>query len=466
MLDRERDAAEERIEALNNNVERIESMMESELDDEDDDDDDEEVVVEKKKKRKRKGKGKKRKGKGRKKNRRRKPTDEELRAAWPTTDVTGLEPLMQADGRSNNWYSSRSLSSPIMNSMEKYFDVRDLEDYLAECTDCYERIDGAEHLCPMHSPAMELKKWAMELEDVLSHGCAKPENCDTPGACCLARKAPFEPLIVRMTQMLKDVFHMVQRNCKNCDSGEEPEDPQTFSVGGGELIPGGDDEDPLGPGAGMLGPSSFTPDDDDDDDDDDSGKTGPGGPGAGMLGPSSLGAECTWNQWTPCSVTCGTGRQYRTKQCPAGAPQPTGTDSTETKDCDTGRTCQTCTWGSWSACDRTCGGGSRFRAERGCPPGQIPREESEDCNNRECPVPVPCEVKTWSSWQSWSPCSVTCGSGNKVRRRTCETVVAGRRCGKTCDDWPNKQENQDTGTCQLQECQPCEQREWSQWSEV
>merc|ERR1719239_1396876 len=125
MLDRERDAAEERIEALNNNVERIESMMETELDDEDDDDDDEEVVVEKKKKRKRKGKGKKRKGKGRKKNRRRKPTDEELRAAWPTTDVTGLEPLMQADGRSNNWYSSRSLSSPIMNSMEKYFDVRD-----------------------------------------------------------------------------------------------------------------------------------------------------------------------------------------------------------------------------------------------------------------------------------------------------------------------------------------------------
>merc|ERR1719239_590481 len=111
MLDRERDAAEERIEALNNNVERIESMMETELDDDDDDDDDEEVVVEKKKRRK--------------KNRRRKPTDEELRAAWPTTDVTGLELLMQADGRSNNWYSSRSLSSPIMNSMEKYFDVRD-----------------------------------------------------------------------------------------------------------------------------------------------------------------------------------------------------------------------------------------------------------------------------------------------------------------------------------------------------
>merc|ERR1712032_1138389 len=51
MLDRERDAAEERIEALNNNVERIESMMESELDDEDDDDE-EVVVVEKKKKKK------------------------------------------------------------------------------------------------------------------------------------------------------------------------------------------------------------------------------------------------------------------------------------------------------------------------------------------------------------------------------------------------------------------------------
>merc|ERR1711934_491445 len=52
MLDRERDAAEERIEALNNSVERIESMMETELeeDDDDDDDDEEEVVVEKKKK--------------------------------------------------------------------------------------------------------------------------------------------------------------------------------------------------------------------------------------------------------------------------------------------------------------------------------------------------------------------------------------------------------------------------------
>lgn len=99
-------------------------------------------------------------------------------------------------------------------------------------------------------------------------------------------------------------------------------------------------------------------------------------------------------------------------------------------------------WGNWSPCSATCGTSGKKTRTRGIKDPEScggkctsPTTEESFCPNKCCPVN--CKF----SWQSWSPCPVTCGHGNRTRfinihsLRSCggkdcpNTVVEKKACG-------------------------------------
>ncbi|KAJ8306694.1 hypothetical protein KUTeg_015735 [Tegillarca granosa] len=100
-------------------------------------------------------------------------------------------------------------------------------------------------------------------------------------------------------------------------------------------------------------------------------------------------------------------------------------------------------WGPWSICAVTCGISvhSRYRTcnktsknDSNCI-GNI--KETKECTTTPCPV-----YGTWTTWQSWTTCDVTCGGGRQNRSRTCVKVATtdldcmGRSTQQqTCNKW-------------------------------
>nr|XP_039270950.1 plasminogen-like isoform X2 [Styela clava] len=75
-------------------------------------------------------------------------------------------------------------------------------------------------------------------------------------------------------------------------------------------------------------------------------------------------------------------------------------------------------WQEWSACSVTCGSDVGIRKKtRKC--------LSDSCTGNDakqgfCSANKPCVE--WSAWSEWNRCSVTCGNGTRVRNRTCTVV--------------------------------------------
>jgi hypothetical protein len=157
-----------------------------------------------------------------------------------------------------------------------------------------------------------------------------------------------------------------------------------------------------------------------------------------------------WQEWGACSVSCGVGQETRTRKC-SRTDAPCVGDSkgdTDTKDCDKGICPQWTPWTTWSECTVLCGGGSRTRA-RTCPivdgcAGL--NEESGICSNVPCP--------DWGNWAPWSDCSKTCGGGERTRTRTCAIE-------KACK--PGVPFQRDPVTCNPQKCPLWAQ--WGEWSQ-
>jgi len=155
-----------------------------------------------------------------------------------------------------------------------------------------------------------------------------------------------------------------------------------------------------------------------------------------------------WSPWTSCTPACGKGINYRYRdtESPAvlqhddagckGVLREVG--SCESAPC----VLIDCVWGlwaEWTGCTASCGGGTKRRSRviehsprhggRLCMPNS--KEELSPCNTQSCDGG--CRNATWSDWEPWSTCSVTCGQGYEMRERgvaqeasaVCGTPVSG-----------------------------------------
>lgn len=179
--------------------------------------------------------------------------------------------------------------------------------------------------------------------------------------------------------------------------------------------PGGDGDDDAGAGGGVI-------------DDDDSGTGGGGGGGSG-----AMCANCWPGTSGPCKGANGVCYDYYvgTTMCP-GLTSQCGV-------VDPDRDCEVDVWSAWGSCSVPCDGGTQTRRRDvlmppygGGAPCPSPLEESRSCNTQPCPDDNPggdidCAV---SDWGLWGECSVSCGGGEAVRRRT--VVVAPRGDGTLC----------------------------------
>lgn len=154
----------------------------------------------------------------------------------------------------------------------------------------------------------------------------------------------------------------------------------------------------------------------------------------------------TWSEWSDCSSSCqNPGIQYRTRsQTPVqGSGLNCNGSSIETKVCLNECKCELSEWEQWSPCSKSCGGGliSRKRKVISNNGSCNSTVETQICNPECCPI-----EGRWSSWNQWSECSVSCNSGLRKRIRNCNSPRP------DCNGAPCNGSDFDVEVCNTQPC--------------
>lgn len=166
-----------------------------------------------------------------------------------------------------------------------------------------------------------------------------------------------------------------------------------------------------------------------------------------------------WAPWTPCSRTCGGGKQRRNRKC--HGPFYNGKECEGDKYEEDGCSPEPCPidgvwreWSRYSECSVTCGRGAITRFRECVEPvhdgADCPGEatESRTCERKDCPMDG-----EWSEWEKWGSCLVTCGGGERYRGRHCVGPFHG---GAPCEGV-----EREAGRCAEGKC-PTD-GEWGEW---
>ncbi|CAJ1402607.1 unnamed protein product [Effrenium voratum] len=146
-----------------------------------------------------------------------------------------------------------------------------------------------------------------------------------------------------------------------------------------------------------------------------------------------------WAKWSDCSASCGDGSQVRSRKMDSLAVmggKPCTGPLQEVKICKTHDCqvvdCRWSDWEQWSTCSVSCDGGTKTRSRNiavspmggaACDPHD--KVEVAPCGTQTCGEG--CKNGEWGMWREWTPCSGTCNSAYRFRRRN--IAVHANYCG-------------------------------------
>jgi len=157
-------------------------------------------------------------------------------------------------------------------------------------------------------------------------------------------------------------------------------------------------------------------------------------------------AWAEWSDWSDCTLTCGTGSRHK-KRDMTKEPRDGGRPCDDPLLFRMEETCSTtvcpinCTWSAWNpwtACTVSCAGGRQERirerehiALHGGELCQGAYREELNCNQFSCPID--CAASEWSEWGN---CTEECGGGDRHRRKTItlEPLHGGAECPVTAEN--------------------------------
>ena len=158
-----------------------------------------------------------------------------------------------------------------------------------------------------------------------------------------------------------------------------------------------------------------------------------------------------WSNFSVCSESCGNGTMTRYRNCTEPEPRYNGNNCSSIGPSIDIRSCNVfpcpvdggySSWGHFTQCTLSCGIGTMYRT-RNCsdPVPQFggkncskigPAMEVKTCNERPCPIDG-----GYTSWSEFSQCSKSCGNGTARRTRACSNPVpqfGGHNCSKFGSD--------------------------------
>jgi len=178
-----------------------------------------------------------------------------------------------------------------------------------------------------------------------------------------------------------------------------------------------------------------------------------------------------WSEWDTCDKTCAGGQQGRQRQVvqnPRLGGKACEPSLMETRGCNEEPCnkvdCLVSEWGAWSPCSASCGPGQRSRDRKvlqepqdgglGC---GLELSQLEACSSQTCEY-VDC---LWSDWNDWSACSCECDGGQRTRTRSVSRFP--EKGGKPCVPLSKEE----VAACNTEKCgeQSCVDGAWGEWGE-